>query len=224
MSIEETLARGTTTFMGLELAVERDVLVPREETELLGNTVLGLLQGIAEPRVIDMCCGAGNISCAIAAHVPSARVWASDLSGAAAALTAKNAEKLGLSARVSASAGDLFERLADKGLHGSVDVVACNPPYISQGKLETASHFLLEHEPRAAFDGGPYGLSIHTRVMKECLPFLRPGGFLVFEVGVGQARQVTILFNRAKVYREVRAVPNSAGEDRVVLGRMIEAP
>jgi len=224
MNVEDIYARGTTTFMGLELAVARDVLIPREETELLATTVLNLLKDKPAPRVIDVCCGAGNISCTVAARIPGARVWASDLSEAAAALTQENARRLGFGERVSAVAGDLFAKLEGLGLEDGIDLVACNPPYISESKLAGASSFLLDHEPREAFDGGPYGLSIHTRVIKECLPFLRRGGYLAFEVGAGQDRQVTMLFKRGKVYEEVRAVPNASGEGRVVLGRRTDAP
>jgi len=80
---------------------------------------------------------------------------------------------------------------------------------------------LLENEPREAFDGGPYGLSIHQRVVKEALPFLRPGGWLLFEIGLGQDRQVKMLFERTRAYQDLRTVANAAGEIRVVGARKI---
>ena len=212
---------GKEIFMGVELIVGEGALAPREETELLGNTALAALRssGSAAPRVIDMCCGSGNLACAIAHHLPTARVWASDLTDGCIAVTRRNVEHVGVSDRVVVAQGDLFAGLAGFGLEGSIDAVVCNPPYISQGKLATDRAVLLEHEPREAFDGGPYGLSIQQRVVKEALPFLRPGGILLFEIGLGQERQVKMLFDRIKLYEDIRLIANAAGEVRVLSGR-----
>jgi len=212
---------GHEMFMGVELIVAEGALAPREETELLGNTALDVLRssGSASPRIIDMCCGSGNLACAIAHHLPTARVWASDLTDGCIAVTRRNVEHVGVTDRVVVAQGDLFAGLESLGLEESIDAVVCNPPYISQGKLATDRAVLLEHEPREAFDGGPYGLSIQQRVVKEALPFLRPGGTLLFEIGLGQERQVKMLFDRAKVYEDIRLIANAAGEVRVVSGR-----
>jgi len=78
---------------------------------------------------------------------------------------------------------------------------------------------LLKHEPREAFDGGPYEISIHQRVVRDALPFLRPAAWLLFEIGVGQARQVKVLFERTRAYEEVDLVSDAAGEPRVIIGK-----
>jgi len=212
---------GLEMFMGVELVAAEGALAPRKETELLGNTALDALRssGSAAPRVIDMCCGSGNLACAIAHHLPLARVWASDLTDGCIAVTRRNVKHVGVSDRVVVAQGDLFAGLAGFGLESSIDAIVCNPPYISQGKLATDRAELLEHEPREAFDGGPYGLSIQQRVVKEALPFLLPGGILLFEIGLGQERQVKMLFDRAKAYEDIRLIANTAGEVRVVSGR-----
>ena len=202
-------------FMDVDLLVERGVLVPRAETELLGATALELLPENA--RIIDMCCGSGNLACALASRSANSRVWASDLTEACVALARRNAAHTGVADRVTVVQGDLFSTL--KGLEGTIDLVVCNPPYISQAKLAGERAALLENEPREAFDGGPYGLSIHQRVVKEALPFLKPGGSLLFEIGLGQERQVKMLFERTRAYEDIRMVANAAGEVRVVAGR-----
>jgi release factor glutamine methyltransferase len=207
----------TARFMNVDLLVERGVLVPREETELLGATALELLR--EDARIIDMCCGSGNLACALATHLPRSRVWASDLTDACVTLARRNALHTGVTARLTIVQGDLFAGL--KGLEGTIDAVVCNPPYISQAKLAGERASLLENEPREAFDGGPYGLSIHQRVMKDALPFLKPGGHLLFEIGLGQERQVKLLIERTRAYEDVRAVANAAGEARVVAARKI---
>lgn len=211
--------KGTETFLGLELYVQKGSLVPRAETEILGRTALEKLRGtdVAEPFVIDMCCGAGNLACAVAAHVPAARVWAADLSSECVALTRRNVEKLGLGARVRVFEGDLFAAFGSELPAGTVDMVICNPPYISTGRL--AERQDLAEEPRLAFDGGPYGLSIHQRVAKDALAVLRPGGTLGFEFGLGQERQLRIVIDRARGYEEVTLIDDAEGKPRVLVAR-----
>ncbi len=204
-------------FMGVDLLVERGVLVPRGETELLGTTALEIVPEKA--RIIDMCCGSGNLACAIASRAPGARVWASDLTDACVSLARRNAEYTGVSHRVTVVQGDLFSGL--QHLHGTIDLIVCNPPYISHAKLAGERAMLLENEPREAFDGGPYGLTIHQRVVREALPFLKPGGWLLFEIGAGQDRQVRLLIERTRAYQELRTVADAAGEVRVVGARKI---
>ena len=202
-------------FMDVELIVERGVLVPRAETELLGAAALELLPERA--RIVDMCCGSGNLACALAVRLPGARVWASDLTDACVSVAKRNVVHTGVADRVTVVQGDLFSGL--KGLEATIDVVVCNPPYISQAKLAGERGALLAHEPREAFDGGPYGLSIHSRVVREALAFLRPGGHLLFEIGLGQERQVKLLFERTRAYEDIRLLTNAAGEVRVVAAR-----
>lgn len=215
---------GRQEFMGIELIAAEGALAPRAETELLGHAALAALRSIctAEQRVIDMCCGSGNLACAIACHLPGARVWASDLTDGCIAVARRNVGHVGVAGRVVVAQGDLFAGLEGLGLEGSIDAIVCNPPYISQGKLDTERAALMEYEPREAFDGGPYGLSIQQRVIKEALPYLRPGGLLLFEIGLGQERQVRMLFERMKAYEDLRLIENAAGEVRVVSGRKRE--
>ncbi|WP_011582188.1 MULTISPECIES: N5-glutamine methyltransferase family protein [Chelativorans] len=215
----------TARFMGIELELAPDVLVPREETELLGRSAVDLLKGMAgSPIVIDMCCGSGNLALGIAAAVPAARLWASDLTESTVSLARRNAERLGLLDRVKVVQGDLFSGLADEGLEGRVDFVVSNPPYISTSRLETDRAHLLENEPREAFDGGPYGLSIHQRLVREAPTFLKRGGWLAFEFGEGQERQVAILLKRAGMYEEPRFASDQAGKPRVAIARRKQEP
>lgn len=211
-------------FMNVELELAPDVLVPRQETELLGTRAVAILRACpSEPVVVDMCCGSGNLAVAIAAAIPSARVWGADLTDSTVALARRNAERLAVQGRVAIRQGDLFGALEGEGLTGAVDVIVCNPPYISTGRLEGDSAHLLEAEPREAFDGGPYGISIHQRVIRDAADFLKPGGWLLFEFGERQDRQVAALFARAKAYEPVSFAANEAGTPRVALARKLGA-
>lgn len=216
--------RRRTTFMGLELEVGPGAFVPRAETELLGETALEALRGLsrgASPRLIDMCCGSGNLACALGSYAAGAQVWASDLTDGAVAVARRNVMHLGLEASVHVAQGDLFASFDGIGLEGTIDLIACNPPYISTRRLENERTTLLVHEPREAFDGGPYGLSIHQRVVSEAHAFLRPGGVLLFEIGFRQERQVEMLFRRARTYGAVEMRSDAAGQVRVVLARKL---
>jgi release factor glutamine methyltransferase len=221
IDVPGSLSAGRQTFLGVELLCGPGALVPRPETELLGRTAIDRVREAGPaPRVIDMCCGAGNLACAIATHVPAARVWATDLTDGCVGWARRNVEQLGLQERVTVRQGDLFGGLAGDQLDGSVDVIVCNPPYISTGRLGADRASLLDHEPREAFDGGPYGLTIHQRVLKEALPFLKPGGWLLFEFGAGQERQLELLFQRARAYDAIGLGHNAAGTPRIAFGRV----
>lgn len=217
------LVLGRQRFFGLELLSGEDVLAPRAETELLAGEAMALLQAGdlrepgRDPRWIDMGCGSGNLSCALASASPRARIWASDITPSCAELTRRNVEHLGLSGRVQVSQGDLFAPLAGLGLEGTVDGVVMNPPYIPSGSLEKSHAALLAHEPREAFDGGPYGISILSRLLRDAPAFLRPGGHLLFEFGQGQARLVETLARKQPCYTEVRLVADPSGEPRVAV-------
>ncbi len=211
-------ATGRVTFLGLDLVAMPGTLVPRTETELLARVAVEKLVALERAtRVVDMCCGSGNIACAIAVRVPNARVWASDSSDHAVANTRANVVDLMLAERVEIIQGDLLAALVGRELEGSIDLMTCNPPYISTSRLERDRRALLDAEPREAFDGGPYGLTAHQRVIKDALPYLHVGGWLVLEIGVGQERQVDWLFARAKGYDATEHLTDGDGHVRVVL-------
>ena len=215
---------GRATFMGIEMLVDPGALIPREETEILGRGAtqrIGALTPLdpAGLRIIDMCCGAGNLACALAKRFPDARVWGSDLTDGCVSVARRNVEHLGLSDRVAIHQGDLFEGLASLGLEGKVDAIVCNPPYISTSRLDKDRASLLEHEPVEAFDGGPYGLSIHQRVIKDALSYVRAGGWLMFEFGAGQERQIELLFRRGRQYEAVEFESDAEGSPRAAFSK-----
>jgi len=219
------LAVGHQCFLGVDLLVGKGVLVPREETEILGREVLAHLRTLSlgaperELRMIDMGCGSGNLACAAALGVPSVRVWASDTSDSCALLTRANVARLHLEDRVVVAQGDLFAPLANIGLEGTMDLVVMNPPYIPSHVLEASLAGLLQHEPRAAFDGGPYGITILTRLLQEAPAFLNQGGHLLFEFGLGQDGLVRALVERNRRYAALRFAGDAQGHPRVaVLG------
>jgi release factor glutamine methyltransferase len=214
-------------FMGLDMLVGPQALIPRVETELLGEVALTLLQGRQRPTVLDLCTGCGNLALAVAHHVPNAQVMAGDVCAAAISLAQRNAQHLGLGSRVDLRVGDLFEPFQEPRWRAQIDLVVCNPPYISSGKVDSLPTEIQGHEPRLAFDGGPFGISVLHRLVRDAALFLRPGGWLAIEVGRGQGQSVLrrlraqAVANLAKtaVFETALSASDEAGDIRVVMAR-----
>ena len=211
---------GRQEFMGLELLCDAGALIPRVETELLARTALDAVRArVAEhgaATVVDVCTGSGYVALAVAAQEPRARVFAADLSEAAVALGRRNARHLGLASRVAFATGDLFAAFEPVEL-GPVDVVTCNPPYISSAKVPQMAPEIARFEPSLAFDGGGFGLDVVMRVLTDALALLRDGGMLCMEVGAGQGAFLARRVARLDAYGDVRSVADAAGEPRVLV-------
>jgi len=206
--------------MGLEMLAGPQALIPRRETELLARRAFALLarrdRGAGAPLVLDACTGSGNVAAALAALVPSARVLASDLSEDAVALAHENLVHLGLAERVALRAGDLLAAFDDPAFVGRVDLLTCNPPYISAPRRGTMADEIAAHEPSLAFDGGPLGVSILMRLIREAPRFLKPGGWLAFEVGAGQGTPMRKRLLASGDWSEVSTDADEHGEIRVL--------
>lgn len=212
---------GRQNFMGLELLAGKEALIPRKETELLGRAALDVLRAMAAGRdeviVVDVCTGSGNLALALASHVPQALVFGADLSSEAVALAQRNARHLGLQERVEFRAGDLLAPFDEPAFHARLSLLVCNPPYISSKKVDSMPGEIIGHEPRLAFDGGPLGIRIVERLTREAPRFLAAGGFLIFEVGLGQGPALLRRLAGNKSYATLKSFADEAGEIRVIL-------
>lgn len=208
---------GRQDFMGIVLRSSEAALVPRRETEILGRAALERIDGmdVASPRVVDLCTGCGNLALAMAVHAPHARVWGSDLSEEAVGLARENAAFIGRT-DVTFLVGDLAEPFDNDEFLGAVDVLTCNPPYISSGKVDRLHQEIADHEPRLAFDGGPFGIRIIQRLIKDAPRLLRPGGWLLFELGLGQGDGMKQRLERMDAFEEVIPYPDENGDVRVL--------
>jgi release factor glutamine methyltransferase len=180
----------TQHFWRHEFRVTPDVLIPRPETELIVEAALELLRPIAKPIVVDVGTGSGCIALSLAAERPDAAVHAVDISPAALAVAEDNARRLGLEGRVTFHRGDLLAPV--RGLEGSLDLVASNPPYVDPADPTLAPE-VRDHEPAVALHPPAGAASFYQRLIAEAGNLLRPGGFLVMEVGQGIARDVSRL-------------------------------
>ena len=211
---------GRQNFMGLDFLAGPEALVPRQETELLGHTALAKLRTrLAEDvsaTIIDVCTGSGNLAIALAHQEPRCQVFASDLSADAVGLARQNVAHHGLGHRVDVMEGDLFAPFAGPTFQRQVDLVVCNPPYISSGKINTLPPEIVDFEPHLAFDGGGFGFSLLSRLIQEAPRYLRPSAWLCFEVGRGQGDYLGRSLKRLNAYRQVESICDASGEIRVL--------
>ena len=215
---------GRQRFMGLDLLAGPQALIPRRETELLGRAVVDKLKSLADEHAdvaaIDVCTGCGNLALAMAHYEPRAMVYGADLSEDAIGLAQRNVHFLGLQDRVQVRCGDLLGPFNEQAFYGRVDLLVCNPPYISSGKLETLPSEIIAYEPRLAFDGGPFGVRILQRLMREAPRYLRFGGWLAFEVGLGQGPAIQQWLAKTGGYDCSETVEDDQGQTRVVMARV----
>src|SRR5262249_33371227 len=164
---------GYEEFRGFRIAVTPDVLIPRPETERLGQRALGRSAAGAGALGADVAPGSGAVACAVALARPDLEMLAVDQSLGALAVATDNVRRLGLASRVRLLAGDLFGPLASLG--GSLDMVIANPPYLPSGIIPTLPVEVGRFEPHLALDGGPDGLRVPRRPAAQAPRFLRPG-------------------------------------------------
>ena len=222
---------GRAHFFNLEFEVTRDVLIPRPDTEVLVENVIQLVRnqpGMESPRVLDLCTGSGCVAAAVAHHVKSSAVTATDKSPKAAAVARKNTEKLGLAGRVEVAEGDLYgalDRVVDKRPY---DLIVSNPPYIPTGQLKSLDRSVKDYEPAIALDGGPDGLVFHRRILEGAADKLNPGGHVFLEIAFDQgppaadvAGGYPFLTNVARPQGFRRPRPRRNGQAEIGVGKPV---
>lgn len=200
---------GTQNFMGLEFYVNQDVLIPRQDTEILVEEVmLHLHDGM---RILDLCTGSGCILCSLLHYSNHCQGIGADLSDKALAVAGKNAECLQIE-NAAFVQSDLFEKV-----EGKFDIIVSNPPYIKSGVIETLMPEVREHEPHMALDGMEDGLHFYKEITVRAADYLWRGGKLFFEIGCDQSGAVMSIMQEAG-FHDVCVKKDYAGLDRVVFG------
>ena len=207
---------GFEEFRGLKIEVTPDVLIPRPETEGLVERALELLADRPGALVADVGTGSGAIACALAASRPDLEVLAVDQSLGALAVASENVRALGLASRVRLLAGDLLGPLTSLG--GSLDMVVANPPYLPSGIIAGLPAEVARFEPRLALDGGPDGMRVLRRIIAEAPRFLRPGAWLLMEIGEEQAGPLASLM-AAEGFSSIGARRDLRDVERYIEGR-----
>lgn len=193
---------GEKEFMGLPFHVTKDVLIPRPDTETLVEDILAVLPNDGEYRILDVCTGPGTILYSLLHYMPNATGMGLDISKDALQVAATNREKLEIGDRAKLCVSDLFSALASLGgYEESFDVITSNPPYIPTAELETLA-VEVKNEPSLALDGGEDGLDFYRRLVTDSATYLKSGGYLAVEIGMGQEEDVCVLTKATGFYGE----------------------
>ncbi len=209
---------GAWEFYGLPMYITSDVLIPRMDTELLVDAAKELLNGRKmDARVLDLCCGSGCIACAIGHEMPAARIVAVDLSAKALEVARRNVAVNRLSSRVICMQADATA--SPPVSMGQFDMIVSNPPYVRSADMKKLDRSVRDFEPSWALDGGKDGLKFYKSIIKYWKSVLRPGGYLLFEVGEGQAESVKEMLLTGG-FRSVGSKFDTIGVERVVIGKM----
>ncbi len=165
---------GKQEFWGMDLRVTPAVLIPRPETEGLVEEVVARLRD-RRAQVVDVGCGSGCIALALASELPDARIYATEISPAALAVARENARRHEMNPRIEFLQGDLLEPLAKKELEGTIDVVATNPPYLTDSDMKSLEPEVRDYEPRLALEAGMDGLAVVRRLIPQAKCILEAG-------------------------------------------------
>jgi release factor glutamine methyltransferase len=201
---------GTQEFFGLPFEVSPAVLIPRPETEHLVEAALALEAG---PRIVDVGTGSGAIAVALAKAISGAHITAVDNSPAALEVARRNASRHGVTSQIDFVLADLLT----KSEESSFDAVVSNPPYIADDEILEPQ--VRDYEPHSALFSGPTGLEVYRRLIPQAAKALRPGGWLLLEIGHGQQSALETLLTS---WQDVRFIADLQGIPRVVEARLLQ--
>lgn len=203
-------------FMSLPFYVNNHVLIPRQDTEILVETALELIDRKKEFQVLDVCTGSGCIGISIAYYAPLSRVIGIDISEPALNVAEHNAKLNQVNDRVHFIKSNLFKGVSED-LKGTIDMIVSNPPYIPTDEIKGLMKEVSEYEPTIALDGGKDGLDFYRFIVKDGKEYLKSGGILLFEIGYNQGDEVAWLL-KSHGFNSVEIKKDLAGLNRVVFG------
>ena len=209
-------------FMGYDFYVDERVLVPRQDTEVLAEEALHQLRNMRTPRILDMCTGSGCLLLSLLMELPDATGTGVDISAAALAVAERNRKNLELEKRAvlvqsDTFSGDYFQKNSGN-ISLEYDMLISNPPYIPTEEIGKLMEEVRFHDPVLALDGREDGLYFYRRITEQAGKYLKPGGWLMYEIGCEQGADVSAIM-QGEGFAEVAVKKDLAGLDRVVIGK-----
>jgi release factor glutamine methyltransferase len=215
---------GHQEFWSIDFKVDRRVLIPRPETELLVEQSLSILSGISFTRilsVLEIGTGSGAIAVALAKEMKNIFLVATDISKGALALALENVKSAGVQSQIEFVNGDLFGPFRPSRERKSFDLILSNPPYIIRPEIRSLAKEVRDYEPIVALDGGEDGLGFYRRLISQAPFYLREGGWLLLEIGQGQGPLVSGLIEEEGNFLKPDCIPDLSGIERVVKAKKI---
>ena len=202
-------------FMKLNFFVDENVLIPRQDTEILVEEVIKIAQKINAKKILDLCTGSGAIAVSLAKYLPDVEISAIDISNEALKIAKKNAINNQVENQITFISSDLFTNLNDE----KFDIIVSNPPYIKSNVIESLDEE-VKKEPYIALDGGEDGLYFYRKIIKESYQFLKYGGYLCLEIGFDQKIDVIELIENEEKFENTYSKKDLYDNDRVIITRI----
>lgn len=202
-------------FMKLNFYVDENVLIPRQDTEILVEEVMKIAKKIRAKKILDLCTGSGAIAVSLAKYLENVQLTAVDISGKALDIAIANAKNNHVQDKITFVESNLFENLGEE----KYDMIVSNPPYIRRKELETLDKE-VKREPRLALDGGEDGLEFYRNILDKAYEYLRYGGYICLEIGYDQKEDVTKIVKDKKQYKGIYCKKDLYDHDRVIVARL----
>ena len=210
-------------FMSLDFVVDERVLIPRPETEILVETVLDKVKGNDSLDnsiiIMEIGTGSGNIAVSLAKNLNNAEIYTNDISQDALLVAETNVQIHDVADKIHLLHGDFFGVFNNSVEKKHVDFIVSNPPYVSESEWNNLEPEVKEHEPWQALVGGKDGLHYYRQIIKDAGDWLRPGGYLVIEIGEAQANAIMKLMQNEKHYGEIEIINDLQGKERIISAR-----
>ena len=203
---------GQQEFMKLNFLVNKDVLIPRQDTEILVQEVIEIAKKISNPVILDLCTGSGAIAISCAKYIKNSKIFATDISGAAIEIAKRNASLNGVKNNIEFMESNLFARLKDQ----KFDIIVSNPPYIKESELKSLPKD-VQNEPEIALNGGKDGLNFYRRILYASYKFLNRQGYVCLEIGYNQKQDVLKILEEQKRYVNTYTKKDLGEKDRIIV-------
>ncbi|HHW31451.1 MAG TPA: peptide chain release factor N(5)-glutamine methyltransferase [Clostridiaceae bacterium] len=206
---------GQQEFMSLNFMVNPNVLIPRQETEILVETLIQYCRTKGKVDILDIGTGSGCIAVSLAYYIKECSVTAIDISDEALNVAKFNAITNGVKEKINFLVCDILQE-TNLSAGASYDIVVSNPPYIVTDEIPKLQKEVREYEPRIALDGGEDGLLFYRKITEKASEVLKPGGLLAFEIGYNQGKDVSKIMEVK--FSDIKVIKDLSGNDRVVTG------
>ena len=211
-------------FMSLDFVVDEGVLIPRPETEILVEAVIKKTDNkLYHDRIItiiDIGTGSGNIAVSLAKNISNVKIYASDISREALTVANENVLRHDVTDQIHLLHGNVFEAFSSNVKKGQVDFIVSNPPYVSKSESKNLEPELIDHEPLLALIGGVDGLFFYKQIIKDAADWIKPGGYLIIEIGETQANSIIKLMQNELHYDEIEIINDLQGKERIISAKI----
>lgn len=202
-------------FMKLNFYVDENVLIPRQDTEVLVEEVIKIAKNIRAKKILDLCTGSGAIAVSLAKYLESIQITALDISRKALDVAIANAKNNHIQEKITFVESNLFQDLRKE----KYDIIVSNPPYIRRKVIETLDKEVRK-EPKIALDGGEDGLDFYREIINKGYEYLKYGGYICLEIGYDQKEEVMQIIKEQKQYTETYCKKDLYDNDRVIVTRL----